>query len=57
MPLLTFFAAEPHANLSASQDSEKDWMTRVATSCLPLVQLLQSTAPSGWPPAHRVGVP
>lgn len=38
----------PPASLSASQDSEKDWMTRVATSCSPLVPLLQSIAPSGW---------
>ena len=48
MSQLTFFAEEPPANPSASQDSEKDWMTRVATSCLPLVPLLQSIAPSGW---------
>ena len=48
MQQLTFFAEEPHANHSASPDSEGDWMTRVATSCLPLVPLLQSIAPSGW---------
>ena len=48
MSQLTFFAEEPLANLSQSQDLEKDWMTRVATSCLPLVPLLQSIAPSGW---------
>lgn len=48
MSQLTFFAEEPPANLSVSQDSEKDWMTLVATSCLPLVPLLQSIGPSGW---------
>ena len=48
MSQLTFFAEEPPASLSASPDSEKDWMTRVATSCVPLVPLLQSIAPSGW---------
>ena len=30
---------------SVSPDSEKDWMTRVATSCLPTLPLLQSIAP------------
>ena len=48
MSQLTFFAEEPRASHSQSQDSEKDWMTRVATSCLPLVPLLQSIGPSGW---------
>ena len=48
MPQLTFFVEEPPASLSASPDSEKDWQTRVATSCLPLVPLLQSIGPSGW---------
>ncbi len=48
MSQLTFFAEEPLASPSVSQDSEKDWMTHVATSCLPLVPLLQSIAPSGW---------
>src|SRR4051812_26393743 len=45
---LTFFAEEHPANHSASQDSERDWMTRVATSCLPTVPLLQSIGPAGW---------
>lgn len=45
---LTFFAEEPHVNHSPSPDSEKDWMIRVATSCLPLVPLLQSIGPGGW---------
>ena len=48
MPQLTFFAEEPPASHSASPDSERDWMTRVATSCLPTVPLLQDIAPSGW---------
>jgi hypothetical protein len=48
MTQLTFFAEEPPANPSASPDSEKDWMTRVATSCLPSVPLLQSIGPAGW---------
>lgn len=45
---LTFFAEEPLVSHSASPDSEKDWMTHVATSCLPLVPLLQSIGPAGW---------
>lgn len=45
---LTFFAEEPPVSPSLSLDSEKDWLTRVATSCLPLVPLLQSIGPSGW---------
>jgi hypothetical protein len=48
MSQLTFFAEEPPASHSASQDCERDWQTRVATSCLPLVPLLQSIAPAGW---------
>ena len=48
MPQLTFFAEEPPASLSASPDSEKDWQTRVATSCSPSVPLLQSIGPAGW---------
>ena len=36
------------ASLSASPDSEKDWQTRVATSCSPSVPLLQSIGPDGW---------
>ena len=48
MSQLTFFAEEPPASHSVSPDSEKDWMTLVATSCLPLVPLLQSIGPSGW---------
>ena len=48
MPQLTFFVEEPPASLSASPDSEKDWQTRVATSCSPSVPLLQSIGPAGW---------
>ena len=48
MNQLTFFAEEPLVSHSASQDCEKDWMIRVATSCSPLVPLLQNIAPNGW---------
>ena len=48
MNQLSFLSEEPPANPSASQDSEKDWMIRVATSCLPTLRLLQSIGPSGW---------
>ena len=44
----TFLWEEPHVCPSASQDFERDWQTRVATSCLPLVPLLNDIAPSGW---------
>ena len=48
MQMSIFFAEEHHASPSALQDCEKDWQIRVATSCLPLVPLLQSIAPAGW---------
>ena len=48
MSQLTFLLGEPHANHSQSQDLERDWMIRVATSCLPTLPLLQSIGPSGW---------
>jgi len=48
MQQLTFLSAEPPANPSALQASEKDWMTRVAISCLRTLPLLQSIAPHGW---------
>ena len=48
MQMSIFFVEEPHASPSALQDCEKDWQIRVATSCLPLVPLLQSIAPTGW---------
>ena len=45
----SMFSLEEHlANLSPSPDSERDWMTLVATSCLPTVPLLQSIGPGGW---------
>ncbi len=46
--LSMFSSEEPPASPSASQDLEKDWQTRVATSCLRILPLLQSIAPSGW---------
>ena len=46
--LSMFLSEEPPASPSASQDSEKDWMTLVATSCLPTLQLLTNIGPSGW---------
>lgn len=48
MSQLTFFAEEPLASHSASPDCERDWMISVATSCSPLVPLLQSIGPAGW---------
>ena len=48
MNQLTFFAEEPRVSHSALRDSEKDWQTRVATSCSPLVPLLRNIAPVGW---------
>ena len=43
-----FSLEELPANHFQSPDSEKDWMTLVATSCLPTLPLLQSIGPSGW---------
>ena len=48
MQQLTFLSAEPHASPSASPDSERDWTTRVATSCSPTVRLLAAIGPDGW---------
>jgi len=48
MQMSMFFAEEPPANPSQSQDSEKDWMTRVATSCSPFLPLLNDIGPHGW---------
>ena len=45
---LTLFAEEPPASPSQSQDSERDWTIRVATSCLPILQLLADIGPNGW---------
>ena len=46
---MSMFSSEEHpVSLSQSQDCEKDWMTRVATSCSRILPLLQSIGPSGW---------
>jgi len=46
--LSMFSSEEPHANPSQSLDSERDWLIRVATSCLPTLRLLTAIGPSGW---------
>jgi len=46
--LSMFSSEELPASLSASPDCERDWMTRVATSCLPTLPLLNAIGPSGW---------
>lgn len=43
-----FSSAEHPANPSQSQDFERDWLTHVATSCLPTVRLLAAIGPDGW---------
>jgi len=43
-----FSLEEPPANPSPSPASGPDWMTRVATSCSPLLQLLADIGPGGW---------
>ena len=48
MQMSMFSSEELPANPSQSQDCEKDWMTRVATSCLPTLPLLNAIGPSGW---------
>jgi len=48
MQMSMFSSEEPPANPSQSQDLEKDWLTRVATSCLPILPLLTNIAPLGW---------
>ncbi len=48
MQISMFSSEELPVSLSASQDCEKDWMTRVATSCSPTLRLLTAIAPSGW---------
>lgn len=48
MDQLTFLSEEPPANPSALLDLEKDWMTRVATSCSSTVPLLAELGPDGW---------
>ena len=41
-----FLWEEPPANPTVSQDSGKDWMIRVASSCLPMWRLLGDTVPN-----------
>ena len=43
-----FSLEERPVSPSQLQDSERDWLTRVATSCLPTLQLLTAIGPSGW---------
>ena len=45
---MTFLWEEPPVSPSQSQDLERDWMTRVVTSCSPILPLLNDTAPDGW---------
>ena len=44
----TFSLGEPHANRSALQDFAKDLMTHEATSCSPILPLLNAISPDGW---------
>src|ERR1700744_3777639 len=44
----TFWPEEHLASLSPSPVSERDWMTRVATSPSSLLDLLADSAPYGW---------
>ena len=44
----TFWPEEHLASLSPSPGSERDWMTRVATSPSSLLGLLADSAPYGW---------
>ena len=48
MQLSMFSSEERPASPSQSQDSAKDWMIRVATSCSPILQLLADIGPRGW---------
>ena len=48
MQLSMFSSEEPPAKASQSLDSEEAWMTAVATSCSPMLQLLTDIGPSGW---------
>ena len=48
MPQLTFLSEEPHASRSQSQDFAKDLMTHEATSCSPILPLLNAISPDGW---------
>lgn len=46
--LSMFSSEEPRVSPSQSQVLEKDWMTRVATSCSPMLVLLANIGPDGW---------
>ena len=48
MQMLMFSSEERPVNPSASLDFEKDWLTRVATSCSPILPLLTAIGPHGW---------
>ena len=48
MQMSMFSLEELPANHLVSQDSEKDWTTSVATSCLHTLPLLQDIGPGGW---------
>src|SRR5688572_28995495 len=48
MDQLTFLSAEPPANPSQSQDSERDWQTSAATWPSSFLSLLTERAPAGW---------
>ena len=45
---LIFLSEERLANHSRSPDSERDWLTLVATSCSPIWRLLTDIGPAGW---------
>ena len=46
--LSIFSWEEPPASPSVLQDFERDWMTRVATSCSSTLPLLAALGPDGW---------
>ena len=48
MQMSMFSSEEPLASPSALLDSERDWLTRVATSCSPILPLLTAIGPHGW---------
>ena len=48
MQMSIFLSEELPASRSASPDSERDWVIRVATSCSPTLPLLTDSAPAGW---------
>lgn len=48
MQLSIFSSEERPASRSASQGLEPDWLTLGATSCSPILPLLQDIAPVGW---------